>query len=179
MIGDRQDFLRALADKLGQEYTADSVREILRVAENVAAGYDIRKTEGGEDAAGVDYLRAFLDAKRVQGRTEKTLARYEYMLTRMLAEVGAPVRSITAYHLRAYLMRRTKSGAFLYAFKMSHSSGDGVSTGLLIVIFALSSRRAITSSKVMCNPFATFLTVSIVGTISPPLLFLFLISRYA
>lgn len=52
MIGDRQDFLRALADRLGQEYTADSVREILRVAEDVTAGYDIRKTEGMEDAAG-------------------------------------------------------------------------------------------------------------------------------
>ena len=37
MMGDRQDFLRALTDKLGQEYTADSVREILRVAEDVAA----------------------------------------------------------------------------------------------------------------------------------------------
>lgn len=110
MMGDRQDFLKALADKLGQEYTADSVREILRVAEDVAAGYDIRKTESGEDATGVDYLRAFLDAKRVQGRTEKTLARYEYMLTRMLADVGAPVRSITAYHLRAYLMRCKDSG---------------------------------------------------------------------
>lgn len=43
MIGDRQDFLRVLADKLGQEYTADSVLEILRVAEDVAA----HKLRGG------------------------------------------------------------------------------------------------------------------------------------
>ena len=44
MIGDRQDFLKALADKLGQEYTADSVRDILRVAEDVAAVTTCRKT---------------------------------------------------------------------------------------------------------------------------------------
>ncbi len=108
---DRQGLLNDLFGRLGAVYPSDLVRDITRITSEILTGYEVTRTaEPGADADGADLLRAFLDAKTVQGRTEKTLERYRYVLTRMLSEIGAPARAVTAYYIRAYMMRLKESG---------------------------------------------------------------------
>lgn len=49
-----------------------------------------------------DYLTAFLSAKKVEGRSEKTIERYEYIIGKMQNFISVPTRHITVYHLRDY-----------------------------------------------------------------------------
>ena len=50
-----------------------------------------------------DLLMAYINALSVEGRSEKTLERYRYIITRMMEAVKVPTNRITVYHLRRYL----------------------------------------------------------------------------
>lgn len=50
-----------------------------------------------------DLLMAYINALSVEGRSEKTLERYRYIITRMMESVKVPTNRITVYHLRRYL----------------------------------------------------------------------------
>lgn len=50
-----------------------------------------------------DLLMAYINALSVEGRSEKTLERYRYIITRMMESVKVQTNRITVYHLRRYL----------------------------------------------------------------------------
>ena len=47
---------------------------------------------------------------QIQGRSEKTIKRYRYLIGRMMEDVNVPTRSITVYHLRQYLAKEKARG---------------------------------------------------------------------
>ena len=55
-------------------------------------------------------LKCFLEALKVQGRSEKTIERYRYILERMLKAVGVPTRRVNVYHLRTYIAAEKARG---------------------------------------------------------------------
>ena len=57
-----------------------------------------------------DLLRAFLDAKRLEGRSEKTIYGYRRIIERMLESVKVPTYEISIYNLRSYLMQERNRG---------------------------------------------------------------------
>ena len=57
-----------------------------------------------------DLLDAYTAAMQIQGRSEKTIKRYRYLIGRMMREVSVPTRSITVYHLRQYLAKEKARG---------------------------------------------------------------------
>ena len=63
-----------------------------------------------EDTIGLDMLEAFLSAKAIEGRSDKTLIRYRYVLNRALTEMHITERRITVYHLRSWLMKERDRG---------------------------------------------------------------------
>ena len=75
---------------------------------DVLEGFDVRETQVMEEKD--DLLECYIDAMRVQGRSEKTLARYRYVIERMMKDVNVPTRRITVYHLRGYLSKMKDNG---------------------------------------------------------------------
>lgn len=57
-----------------------------------------------------DCLQAFFEAKAIEGRSEKTLEQYRYILTRMLSSINLPTERITVFHLRSYLSNEKERG---------------------------------------------------------------------
>ena len=55
-------------------------------------------------------LDAFLDAIKVEGRSEKTIERYRYILRRFLDFAGVGTRSISVYHIRKYISSEKDRG---------------------------------------------------------------------
>lgn len=51
-----------------------------------------------------EYLKLFLDAKKIEGCSERTLDYYEKTIKHLLANVETPVRKITTDEIRAYLV---------------------------------------------------------------------------
>ena len=55
------------------------------------------------DAEADDLLDAYISAMQIGGRSEKTIARYKYIITKMMKKVKVQTRKISVYHLRQYL----------------------------------------------------------------------------
>lgn len=94
--------------KLMTEVTADVMNRVLRIMADVLEGFDVRETAMMDERD--DLLDCYIDAMQVQGRSEKTLARYRYVIERMMKAVNVPTRRITVYHLRNYLSQLKEKG---------------------------------------------------------------------
>ena len=55
-----------------------------------------------------EYLKIFLDAKKIEGCSERTIQYYRVTIERMLESVSVPVRKITTEDMRAYLSEYQK-----------------------------------------------------------------------
>ena len=51
-----------------------------------------------------EYLRLFLDAKRIEGCSERTITYYRATIERMLQSITTPIRKITTDEIRKYLV---------------------------------------------------------------------------
>ena len=52
----------------------------------------------------VEYLHLFLDAKRIEGCSERTIAYYKVTIERMLQTITTPIRKVTTDEIRKYLV---------------------------------------------------------------------------
>lgn len=57
-----------------------------------------------------DLLDSYINAKRVSGRSEKTLVRYRYIIERFLRSVKVRTRDVTTEHVRNYFSAEMKRG---------------------------------------------------------------------
>ena len=62
------------------------------------------QTDNGE------YLRLFLDAKRIEGCSERTLQYYQVTIEHLLSRISTPVRKITTDEIRCYLVQYQENG---------------------------------------------------------------------
>lgn len=107
----KQAMLKNLEKELGHTLTVDSMNEVLKIIADELDAYSLEQTEETEvDLSSNDMLEAFLSAKELEGRSPKTLERYKYIITKMLYFAKSPIRSITVYHLRKYLMELKNRG---------------------------------------------------------------------
>lgn len=63
-----------------------------------------------EEVDNSEYLRLFLDAKRIEGCSERTLQYYRMTIEHMLATVPTPIRKITTEEIRGYLVAYQEKG---------------------------------------------------------------------
>lgn len=97
-----------------EEFVSEVIAKMLRVLNNgqlklleqsmkeILAEYEILPAAQADKQA-VDYVELFLAAKRVEGRSEKTLAYYKNTIEKMLDGTGKSVSHITTDDLRDYL----------------------------------------------------------------------------
>lgn len=107
----KQSLIKTLSAELGKELTAHDLAIVQEKLNDLLGMYEVESTpEGKPDAESEDLLQAFMDAKRIEGRSVKTLKHYRYIIGKLLTEVNCPIRQITVFHLRSYLMRRKEAG---------------------------------------------------------------------
>ena len=106
-----------VAQDIGEFLTVKQTSAVSNVLSGKLTKYEITEQYEGEISR--DLLNVFLDAKRIEGRSEKTINRYSYEIERMLMDVGKPIESITVYDIRRYFMEMKKRG-------MQDSSIEGV-----------------------------------------------------
>ena len=74
---------------------------------------------GNEVSGTEDLLDSYINAKKVGGRSEKTLFRYRYVIERFLKSCGVRTKDITTEHIRNYFARELTRG-------VSESTVDGI-----------------------------------------------------
>ena len=108
-IDEKIAFAGQLETKLRTEITAESLDRVMRAVMEVLDGYDVR-ANAWESSRQDDLLSCYLSAMRVEGRSQKTLDRYEYALRKLIDFCGVPVRRITVYHMREWLAHEQGRG---------------------------------------------------------------------
>lgn len=104
----KASFLNRLQTGLENELTVVQMRNVLSIIEDALMDFtvcEIVKCENEDDL-----LNAFLDAMRVEGRSPKTVVYYEYIIGRMLKNLGIPCGRITVHHLRGWLAQEKERG---------------------------------------------------------------------
>lgn len=101
--------LRNLEKQLSAQITAADMSKVLSALADQLNGFSVEQS----DETGTqqdDLLEAYMSAMRIQGRSEKTLERYQYIIDRMREVVKVSTREITVYHLRQYLASEKERG---------------------------------------------------------------------
>ena len=119
-IAAKQVLLHDIETDLGSFLTADSATKVMQIIAERISTFEVEQSkEDASDAESDELLATYLSAKQLEGRSEKTLARYEYIIRRMYTEVKVPIRKISVFHLRTYLSGEKNRG-------VSDSTLDGV-----------------------------------------------------
>ena len=63
-----------------------------------------------ENIENSDYLMLFLDAKRIEGCSERTLQYYRVTVEQMLNKISTPIRKMTTDEIRTYLVEYQQRG---------------------------------------------------------------------
>ena len=108
----KQSILKNLEYKFGDSLTANNMDIVLKIVADELDKYNVESNIENieEDIDTNDMLQAFLTAKELEGRSPKTLERYEYLLKRFFKFSKVSIRSTTVYHLRRYLMTLREKG---------------------------------------------------------------------
>ena len=110
-MADKKMFMKDVESQIGTVLTVSQAAEVMRVIADQLDGYSIdaiTSVDAMSDSA--DLLKIYLDAKEIEGRSKKTIERYRDIITRAMTTIKAPMRKVTVYHLRAYLMDKRKQG---------------------------------------------------------------------
>ena len=95
---------KLIADVLGEmQYSLDNaqLQDLKKALEHCLHHYNI--TEDVSEGEEPSYIELFLAAKRIEGRSEKSLAYYKSTIDKLLEAVNKSVRHITTDDLRKYL----------------------------------------------------------------------------
>ena len=107
----KQYLIKTVSAELCHNLTAADLETVQDRLNNVLALFEVETTpDGKNDVESDELLDAFLTAKRIEGRSEKTLALYSYRMKRLIKAVDVPIRHLTVFHLRKYLMDQKDAG---------------------------------------------------------------------
>lgn len=102
-------FKAAIREKMGKLLTCAQMDSTMAMLDEIMCDYEIERNRY-EDTGKDFMLEAYIEAKRVEGLSEKTLQRYEWTIKRMLEALGVNTRNINAYHIRKYLASEKERG---------------------------------------------------------------------
>lgn len=107
----KQFLIKNVAASLAEDLTAKDLDRVRDVLNETLALFEVETAQAGKaDAETDDLLGAFLDAKRIEGRSEKTLRLYDYRIRQLIDAVDVPIRHVTVFHLRKILMEQKQRG---------------------------------------------------------------------
>ena len=95
-----EEKLICILNEMAEFLNIAQLKKLQEVLIKNLAEKDIVKTEIGNN----EYLKLFLDAKKIEGCSERTLKYYQITIEHLLANVQTPIRKITTDELRGYLV---------------------------------------------------------------------------
>lgn len=109
-VAAKQLLLQNMRMQLSSTLTVDNLSVVIDILTEQLDQFDVESIQTSQDLDSNDLLQVFLDTKRIEGRSEKTIERYRYILTKMLKQVNVQIRQVTVFHLRSYIMKQKADG---------------------------------------------------------------------
>ena len=102
-------FTNRLKGKLANNLPAFQIEQIVETVSECLFGFDLDLVTVESIDSG-ELLKTYLNALEIQGRSPKTIGRYDYIIRRMMDTVKIPTQEITVFHLRSYLTQEKERG---------------------------------------------------------------------
>ena len=102
-------FINRLEEKLADALTVKDMQRVLAVASEALDGFRMEQLRL-EDVKEDDLLESYLSTLRVEGKSQKTIDLYAYILKRLQNFAKITWRRMTVYHMRAYLAKEQERG---------------------------------------------------------------------
>lgn len=107
----KQELMREISEGFKEVLPQDYAQDALGVIADLMGNYEIESIATEDDSTDKDdFLCAFLDAKRVEGKSPRTIERYRYIIKRFYATCNRSPRKINVFHIRNYLSLCQKVG---------------------------------------------------------------------
>lgn len=98
----KEEFVSEVLKRMLKKLDNGQLKSLERALKDCLLKYEVLPTME-DDEQPVDYVELFVAAKRVEGRSEKTLSYYRNTIEKMLDSIGKNVSQITTDDLRDYL----------------------------------------------------------------------------
>ncbi|TGE83546.1 site-specific tyrosine recombinase/integron integrase [Weissella confusa] len=89
------ELINQLTTLVGSQFTAQ--------ISNILIDYDITRKTPHAPSSNIQLLNSFLSAKKIEGKSNKTLSYYKSTLVRLLSSIKKPIKQTTTDDLRNYL----------------------------------------------------------------------------
>ena len=102
-------FIQESQEKLSTVLTAAMLEKTIRTLQDILNNYEMTRIVTPDCTT--DYLLDnYLDAVKIEGKSEKTVERYEYILRRFLKAAETTSQTVTTNHIRKYLADEKERG---------------------------------------------------------------------
>lgn len=108
-IASKQNFIYEVKENLKEKFNYCDLDFIINNLTNILDGYNLESIENENDNYKT-YLDCFIDSKRIEGRSDKTIERYEYIISKFFKTTNIPIKNVTVFHLRNYLSEEKQRG---------------------------------------------------------------------
>ena len=108
MIDAKVSFMNQLKEQMADKLTMDQISGLMAATFRLLDRFEMIET--GVDNQTDDMLDSYVDALKVECRSQKTIDRYIYEIRRLMEFAKVPTRRISVYHLRAYLTAEKERG---------------------------------------------------------------------
>lgn len=95
-----EDKIVAIINEMSEYLSVSQIKKLQEVILKAFSEGDPEKKEIAND----EYLKIFLDAKKIEGCSERTLDYYEKTVRHLLDNLDTPIRKMTTDEIRAYLV---------------------------------------------------------------------------
>lgn len=110
-VQDKQVLVRNMTRYLEDKLTPSQIKSVVDGLTVQMSIFEVEAVSNNTGSVeGKEFLKTFLDAKGVEGRSIKTIKHYEYVIKKALDAIDTPIRQITVFHLRKYLMDMKSRG---------------------------------------------------------------------
>ena len=107
----KQILLKEMENILADKLTATTLESVIASIEQSMVSFTVEidpehKIENGFN----ELMDIFMETKRIEGRSEKTIEHYRYILSRLRDETNVPINKMTVFTLRSWLSKEQARG---------------------------------------------------------------------
>ena len=109
-IDAKQSFLSQIEHKCADLLTVNEMSRIMSTISDLLQGFRMEELRMDMDAQEDDLMDSFVASLRVQGRSQKTIERYVYVIEKFMKYTSVPTRQVNVYHIRNWLTAEKDRG---------------------------------------------------------------------